>query len=469
MRARYSGKWFEPFDPKEVNFNYTEANAWQYNFAVPQDINTLIALHGGNEAFCNMLDKMFSETTETTGRQQADITGLIGQYAHGNEPSHHVAYLYNFAGQPWKTQEMVRRIMKEMYQATPDGLCGNEDCGQMSAWYVLSAMGFYPVTPAINQYIIGSPLFKKITVNLENGKTFVVKANKNSDKNIYIQSAKLNGTNYNKSYFTHQDITKGGKLVFKMGNKPNKIWGMECPRIEITDYQIVPVPFVSQGDRVFSEETEIALACADSNATIYYTLLKEFEPYTAPFTISEDATVLMYAKKENLSKSQITVARFVKLPPNRSIVIKGKYSNQYSAGGDHALIDGIRGGENFRTGAWQGYYAQDVEVIVDLSEPKTISYLALGCLQEQYSWIFMPQQVEFFVSTDGHHFQSTGIVKNTIPEDAEGSITKDFELKIKPIAARYVKIIAKNFGKCPAWHVGAGNDTWLFVDEVVIK
>jgi len=469
FRARYSGKWFEPFDPKEVNFNYTEANAWQYNFAVPQDINTLITLHGGNEAFCDMLDKMFSETTETTGRPQADITGLIGQYAHGNEPSHHIAYLYNFAAQPWKTQELVRRIMKEMYQAVPDGLCGNEDCGQMSAWFVLSAMGFYPVTPASNQYIIGSPLFEKVTINLENGNTFVIKANKNSDKNIYIKSAKLNGTPYNKSYLTHQDIVKGGKLVFEMGDKPNKIWGMECPRMEITDYRIVPVPFVAQGDRVFSEKKEITLACADSSATIYYTLTKDFEPYTTPFTITEDATVLMYAKTENLNKSQTTTANFVKLPPNRNIKINGKYANQYSAGGDLALIDGIRGGENFRTGAWQGYYAQDVDFVIDLSEPKTISYLALGCLQDQGSWIFMPQQVDFFTSTNGQNFQNVGSIKNTVPEDAKGAVIKDFELKIKPTAARYIKVAVKNFGKCPAWHVGAGKDTWFFVDEVIIK
>jgi predicted alpha-1,2-mannosidase len=471
MRARHAGKWFEPFDPKEVNFNYTEANAWQYNFAVPQDISTLITLHGGNESFGEMLDKMFSETTETTGRTQADITGLIGQYAHGNEPSHHIAYLYNFAEQPWKTQSMVRRIMKEMYQPTPDGLCGNEDCGQMSAWYVLSAMGFYPVTPASNQYIIGSPLFKKVTINLENGNKFVIKSKNNSAQNFYIQSAKLNGIAYNKSYFTHQDITKGGTLVFEMGNKPNKAWGTESPRVEIVEYKIVPVPFVAHGERIFTEKTEITLGCADSDVEIYYTPCgsSQFELYTAPFVVTEDCTISMYAKKESFSESRTTTATFVKLPANRSIVINGEYDSQYSAGGDYALIDGIRGGENFRTGAWQGYYAQDVEFVVDLSDPKTVSYMALGCLQDQNSWIFMPQQVDFFLSADGQNYQNVGSVKNSVPEDAEGAVIKDFEVKIKSATARYVKIAAKNFGKCPAWHAGAGKDTYFFVDEMVIK
>jgi len=336
---------------------------------------------------------------------------------------------------------------------------------------VFSAMGFYPVTPASNQYIIGSPLFKKVTINLENGKTFVVETRNNSDKNVYIQSAKLNGMTYNRSHFTHQDIVKGGKLVFEMGNKPNKAWGTECPRAEITDHKIVPVPFVAQGDRVFTEENEVALGCADSDVKIYYTPCgsSQFELYEAPFTITDDCTIAMYAQKDSLGESQTTTASFVKLPPNRTIAITGKYANQYSAGGDHALIDGIRGGENFRTGAWQGYYAQDVEVVVDISEPQTVSYIALGCLQDQGSWIFMPQQVEFFVSTDGHAFQPVGSVKNTTSEEVEGAVVKDFEVKIRPTAARYVKVAVKNFGKCPVWHVGAGNDTWFFLDEVVIR
>ncbi len=168
MRGRFRNTWFAPFDPYEVNFNYTEANSWQYSFYTPQDISGLINLMGGKAEFENQLDKLFTAKNETSGREQADITGLIGQYAHGNEPSHHMAYLYNFVNKPAKTQEKVHQIVNEMYQNAPDGISGNEDCGQMSAWYVFSAMGFYPVTPASNQYIIGTPLFEKATIiNLE--------------------------------------------------------------------------------------------------------------------------------------------------------------------------------------------------------------------------------------------------------------------------------------------------------------
>ena len=179
---------------------------------------------GGKEQYKMHLDNMFSASTETSGREQADITGLIGQYAHGNEPSHHMAYLYNYVGKPHKTQEIVRQILEEQYTNLPNGLSGNEDCGQMSAWYVLSAMGFYSVTPGLAYYTIGSPLFKKVTLNLENGNIFIIIAKNISDKNTYIQSATLNGEKFEHSFIKHADIIKGGSLVFKMGNKPSN-WG----------------------------------------------------------------------------------------------------------------------------------------------------------------------------------------------------------------------------------------------------
>ncbi|MCD4736404.1 MAG: GH92 family glycosyl hydrolase, partial [Bacteroidales bacterium] len=192
MRAKMNGRWFEPFDPREVNFNYTEANSWQYSFFVPHDINTLVDLMGGKENFESKLDQLFTETTETTGRNQSDITGLIGQYAHGNEPSHHMAYLYNYIGKPHKTQDYVRQIIDELYTEKPDGLCGNEDCGQMSAWYVLSAMGFYPVTPGTDTYAIGTPAFDETVIQLENGNSFKIIAEDVRSENRYIQSARLN-------------------------------------------------------------------------------------------------------------------------------------------------------------------------------------------------------------------------------------------------------------------------------------
>ena len=218
MRGRFRNTWFSPFDPYEVNFNYTEANAWQYSLYVPQDISGLMNLMGGKKKLENHLDTMFSAQLQTSGREQPDITGLIGQYAHGNEPSHHMAYLYNFVNQPAKTQEKVNQILTELYKNEPDGVSGNEDCGQMSAWYVLSSMGFYPVTPGSNDYIIGSPLFKKTTINLENGKQFTIQAENVSATHIYIKKVLLNNLELNRTYLKHDEIMAGGTLTFEMSS-----------------------------------------------------------------------------------------------------------------------------------------------------------------------------------------------------------------------------------------------------------
>ncbi|MBM3435129.1 MAG: glycoside hydrolase family 92 protein, partial [Bacteroidetes bacterium] len=269
MRAKMNGRWFEPFDPKEVNFNYTEANSWQYSFFVPQDIQGLAEMMGGNEKFIESLDKLFTESSETTGREQSDITGLIGQYAHGNEPSHHMAYLYNYVGQPWKTQKIARQIMDDLYTDKPDGLCGNEDCGQMSAWYVLSALGFYPVTPGEPVYTFGSPVFKEAIINLENGKTFKVLTKNNSPENFYIQNIKLNGKNYSKTIITHEEIMKGGKIEFEMGSEPNQNFGVSeenHPVSAITDELIMPVPYIRTGSRTFIDSTQIALGSIEEGS-----------------------------------------------------------------------------------------------------------------------------------------------------------------------------------------------------------
>ena len=213
------------FDPYAVTIHYTEANPWQYSFACPQDLSGQMKMMGGREKLAAKLDSLFTTTSKLRGLPQHDITGLIGQYAHGNEPSHHIAYEFDYVGQPWKTQAMVRRIMNELYRAEPDGLSGNEDCGQMSAWYIFSAIGFYPVCPGADHYAIGSPVVDKAVINFENGKSFTIIANHNNKQNVYIQSAKLNGVDYTKSYLAYTDIIKGGTLEFNMDAVPNKNWG----------------------------------------------------------------------------------------------------------------------------------------------------------------------------------------------------------------------------------------------------
>jgi predicted alpha-1,2-mannosidase len=227
MRGKLSnGQWTAPFDPvysKHEGSDYTEGNAWQYLWIVPQDVDGLISLLGGKEPFADKLEQLFNVTEGVKGAQASpDISGLIGAYAHGNEPGHHTTFLFNFCGRPWRTQELNRQIQTTMYKNTPDGLCGNEDCGQMSAWYVLSAMGFYPVNPADLRYQFGSPIVQEAKLEIAPGKCFIVKAPLASKVNKYIQEVKLNGTALDRSYITHEEIMSGGTLEFTMSSSPNK-------------------------------------------------------------------------------------------------------------------------------------------------------------------------------------------------------------------------------------------------------
>ncbi len=222
------GKFQVPFDPIQSihrQNNYTEGNAWQYTWLVPHDVPGLIKLFGSDAAFTQKLDSLFIVQGSLGASASPDISGLIGMYAHGNEPSHATTYLYAYAGQQWKTAEKVRQVLREMYKDQPDGISGNEDCGQMSAWYILSALGFYPVSPSSGAYVLGSPLVDKATIRLPQGKTFVVSVQNNGPQNLYIQSATLNGQPYANSYLLHRDIVAGGTLQLTMGPQPNRAFG----------------------------------------------------------------------------------------------------------------------------------------------------------------------------------------------------------------------------------------------------
>ena len=229
--AEGSHAYYRYFDPllvgRRPNRHYTESNAWQYIWSVQHDVPGLINLFGGNKAFTAKLDTFFEMSPNITPPKYVGVVGTIGQYVHGNQPSHHVAYLYNYAGQPWKTQERVRQVMDGLYRTGPGGLCGNDDMGSLSSWYVLSALGFYPVTPGDPVYAIGSPLFGEAAIQLENGKAFTIEARNNSAANKFIQSAVLNGKPLNKPWLSHREIMEGGKLIFEMGPNPNKKWGTD--------------------------------------------------------------------------------------------------------------------------------------------------------------------------------------------------------------------------------------------------
>jgi len=447
MRPKKNGGWDKPFDPREVNNNFTEGNSWQYSFFVPQDIEGLIQAHGGKDKFEAKLDALFNAESKTTGREQVDVTGLIGQYAHGNEPSHHMAYLYNYVGKPEKTKEKVHYILNNFYKNTPDGLIGNEDCGQMSAWYVLSAMGIYQVTP-------GQEFFNTVQANFENIKI-------NIDKKLI----NFPRTSEKEAYFIDSDLND---------------WIKALQHYIIENYpKIIPVPLIQAESKAFKDKLKIEIINLDKEKyDIIYNIenpnnknLLGLRRYTEPFYITESCKINAFntPRKSNNYSNTIS-ATFFKKPNNYSVNIKSKYNPQYHAGGPEGLLDGILGTENWRKGDWQGYQSQDFEAVVDLQEVKDITEISARFLQDQRSWILMPTKVEYYISEDNVNFTYFGSVNNTLDPKIEENIILNFTAnENNNKKARYVKVIAKNFGKLPEWHQGFGGDAFIFIDEITIK
>lgn len=478
MRARRDGQWFSPFDPAEVNFNYTEANSWQYSLYTPHAIGTITSLLGGKDSLEMWLDRLFSTESNLSGRHQVDITGLIGQYAHGNEPSHHMAYLYNYTNAPEKTQLYVDRIFKEMYTNAPDGLSGNEDCGQMSSWYVLSALGLYQIAPGNPYYEFGRPLMNKAVVKLEDNKQLLIKTLNNSSTNKYIQSVKLNGTTLKDNYISHEKLSKGGELVFTMGSNPklNRDELNHAPTLSELPKDFVPIPYFNQTEHVFIDRMEISVDAVKNGSTrIFYTTdgsepTEESTIYNESFEITESTTIKLKAYNE-FGQSAIVTNSFVKKDQGVSLKLESEYANQYAAGGEFTLIDGTRGGDEYRTGDWQGYWAQDVIAEVSFDKPRELTTIGLGALSDMKSWIFLPSEIEFQVSYNGKDFKTleTIKVKTPVKEDMYPN-HQDFETYTNSTQGIVkIRVIAKNHGKCPEWHLGNGNDTWLFVDEIYFK
>jgi len=474
MRGKVHGMWYSPFDPREINNFYTEGNSWHYTFAAPQDINSLIKLHGGKNAFAKKLNELFTTSSKTTGRDQADVTGLIGQYAHGNEPSHHMAYLFNYIGMPWRTQQLVHQINTTFYKNAPDGLIGNEDCGQMSAWFIMSAMGFYPVCPGDGKYIIGTPLFEEVTINLENGKTFTIKANRNNPRNIYIASARLNNQSFSKSYISHDDIVQGGSLNFTLSSAPNYKWGTgvhDLPVSKIEEEPIVAVPYIMVPNNKFRKETTVALKSIDSGTTLYYRWIQPnirstFVKYEKPFIVKESGELQVYAEKGGI-KSQVVDQPFYKYPDDRTIRVLSKVHPMYTAGGPEALVDGVKGTTNWKTGEWQSYFDSDLEAVVDLKAIKMINYVGVHVLQDVSPWILYPKEVIFYSSKDGKNFTEVSRVRNEVDQNIETVQTQTLGSAVN-VSARFIKVKAVNGGRLPNWHESAGNPSHLFIDEIII-
>ena len=455
MHARRNGGFVTPFNPTEVNNHFTEANSWQYSTYVPHDVPGWIAQMGGKAKAEAFLDSLFNTSSETTGREQSDITGMIGQYAHGNEPSHHAAYLYAWLGATDKLDHVVHEILDDLYSTKPDGLCGNEDCGQMSAWYVMSAMGFYPVIPGSGEYVTVTPLFDRITIHT--GK---------------------------------EDI-----VINKSDWQPGMFWDGKAfsPRSKTLfpeELRTPPAPVFSDWQQCFKDSLFVTLTArqivngdpenhesVDGKSVIYYTLDGRTPDtnsyrYTAPILVNRDITINAVAYNPATGRyspvvSQ-TLTRFIADKQLRYIT---KPAPQYSENGPDGLIDRLYGTPNFRIGGWQGWQT-DMEVVIDLLSSKTLTSVSVDCLDNMRAWIFFPKRIEVSISSDGKTFRPWAQLDNTefaaVRERQEESVQHKFTCHGPYATARYVHVKAINYGKMPEWHISSGEQAWLFVDEIEV-
>ena len=355
---RSDGGWTTPFEEFATGRDYTEATPWHYRFFVPHDINGLEQLFGGRTPFVDELDRLFTLTSEEMQLDVADVTGLMGQYAHGNEPSHHMAYLYNYVGMPWRTQELTRRLLDEMYAPTPEGIIGNEDCGQMSAWYIFSSLGFYPVCPGSNEFVLTTPLFDRATVRLANGRTLTVTAD-NPRRNRYIEAVTLDGVPVEANFVTYEQLMQGGELHFSLCEEPNLDRGTEpeAAPYSLTRGEVVSVPYTTQSVSLFTEPIEIDLATTTPGAEIRYTL-DGSEPdslsplYTAPVRVDRSLVLCAKAFKPGAAPSRTLTLRAEKAsflrPVAASASQPGVRYTYYE--GTFSRVDDIRGERPVATG-----------------------------------------------------------------------------------------------------------------------
>ena len=430
-----NGGWVTPFDPTEVNNHFTEANSWQYSTYVPHDIDAWVKHIGGKEKAIAFLDSLFEGHNAMSGRDQADVTGLIGMYAHGNEPSHHAAWLYSLLGQPEKTEKYVHKILNELYTSQPDGLCGNEDCGQMSAWYVLSSLGMYEVCPGNGVWETTKPIFK---VSNE----------------------------------------------WKVGCREEMVMSFALP----DSLRITPCPvFDDWRMQMKGEKTGEVKVYTDKEVRFYSPFKKdgELKPVqdclegrhnVTSFAVlpeTKEADVTFAAQVEGMLMSQPVTQHLVRTSTDKHVAYLTQPAPQYTENGPEGMVDNIFGTTNYRIGGWQGWQ-QDMVAVVELDKEQNVKMVGLNCLDNMRSWIFFPKKVKVEYSLDGEKWHSYGEVKNTTFEPVhsrqEESVTHFFGVvKISPARAKYFRITAENFGPLPDWHISAGQQAWVFVDEIVIK
>jgi predicted alpha-1,2-mannosidase len=379
--AKRNGGWVTPFDPTEVNNHFTEANSWQYSTYVPHDIDAWVAHLGGKDKAVAFLDSLFEGRNAMSGRDQADVTGLIGMYAHGNEPSHHAAWLYALLGQPQKTEKYVHKILDELYTSKPDGLCGNEDCGQMSAWYLLASLGMYEVCPGSGVWVKTKPLFTLPELDI------VAKEPYNMPDSLRITPCPVFAD-----------------------------WRMQSDRDKVSDT-------VAQG--------------------------------------------------EGRLPSQKVSHKEVKVSTDKHVTYFTQPAPQYTENGPEGMVDNIYGNINYRIGGWQGWQ-EDFVAVLELDNEQKVNMVGVNCLENMRSWIFYPKGLKVEYSHDGETwlpYGEQGAVVDAIgenPQARQGESHTQLFAVAKKVRAKYFRITLKNYGKLPDWHMSAGEQAWLFVDEIVI-
>ncbi len=392
---RSDGNWSAPFEEFATGRDYTEATPWHYRFFVPHDVNGLIQLFGSREAFVREVDRLFTLESDEMQLDVSDVTGLMGQYAHGNEPSHHMAYLYNYVGQPWKTQELTRRLLHEMYAPTPEGIIGNEDCGQMSAWYIFSSLGFYPVCPGSNEFALTAPQFPKAVVRLANGRTLTVTAD-NPRRSVYIASVTLDGKPIDRNYITYDELMQGGELHFVLQPRPDYERGTDdaaAPH-SLTRGETVSIPYTTQNVSLFTEPIAVALATTTAGAEIRYTL-DGSEPteasalYAAPVPVDRSLTLKAKGFKPGAAPSRTLTleaekAVFRKGIPAGDIATRpGVAYNYYE--GVFSCVDDIRKGKYVSSGT------MPAPSIAEAPQEDHFAYIFTGLIlvPERGVWEFM--------------------------------------------------------------------------------
>ena len=480
MRPKRNQRFVTPFDPARVDNHYTEANSWQYSLFVPHDTDGLITALGGDAPFEARLDGLFTAESETTGRHQVDITGLIGQYAHGNEPSHHMAWLYHHIGRPDKSADRVREITSTLYSTAPDGLSGNEDCGQMSSWYVFAAMGLYPVNPCVPEYVIAPPIFDAVSLDLDTSRFTI----RRQGQGRYVASAELGGEPLERSYLTHDELMSQKELVLHLSNTPSD-WGRApearpASAIRFDEpaqagLKVPAAPYAVAESDVFRGSQTVELK-GPSGARIHVAVGDgDFALYESPLVLDESTELRFFAELGG-NRSPTVESSFHRIPHDWKVSLTHEPNASYTAGGADALIDGLEGIENWRTGRWQGYQYSDFEATVDLGEVQTLESVGARFLQDVKSWIWMPDHLAISVATepDGP-FQEVARLTHAVPDGEDGrtvgeSLIRELVAKT-PLgtSGRYLRFFAKNKGPIPKWHPGHGDRTFIFVDELLIE